>query len=123
MANPIGPDFVALQVRDLKSSTIFYTDVLGFKLAQQSPPDAVVFETQPIPFAIRNPVRPLPETGPLGTGLALWIACDDADKLHDAVRDRGGMVLSVPADGPFGRFFSVQDPDGYVLTFHTAGNA
>ena len=55
MAKIIGPDFLALQVRNLEVSRTFYTEQLGLELAPQSPPHAVVFATSPIPFAIREP--------------------------------------------------------------------
>jgi len=71
-------------------------------------------------LALRQPIRPLPETGPLGVGMVLWIACGDADALHDLIVKRGGKILIQLADGPFGRFFVTSDPDGYAITFHTA---
>ncbi|OYX31945.1 MAG: glyoxalase [Caulobacterales bacterium 32-69-10] len=119
MTMPIGPDFIALQVRDLTASARFYADVFGFEAQERSPPGAVVLKTRPIPLALREPLRPLPQTGPLGVGLALWIACSDADALHALIVDRGGVILSPPADSPFGRFFVAADPDGYAITFHT----
>jgi predicted enzyme related to lactoylglutathione lyase len=120
MTTLIGPDFIALQVRDLGTSSKFYKDMFGFKPAAQSPPGAFVFKTAPIPLALREAIRPLPEAGPLGVGMVLWIACNDADKLHDAIVKRGGVILSALAEGPFGRFFVASDPDGYAITFHTA---
>ena len=120
MTTPIGPDFIALQVRDLDASSKFYTEIFGFEAVAQSPPGAVVFKTAPIALALRERLRPLPETGPLGVGMVLWIACGDADALHDLVVQRGGTILSQLADGPFGRFFITGDPDGYAITFHTA---
>ena len=48
MAKIIGPDFIALQVRNLEASRTFYTEQLGLELAPQSPPHAVVFATSPI---------------------------------------------------------------------------
>jgi predicted enzyme related to lactoylglutathione lyase len=120
MATPIGPSFVALQVRDLATSAAFYKNVFGFTAAERNPPGAVVFTTTPIALAVREPLRPLPENGPLGTGAVLWVACDDADELHDLIVARGGKVLSPLSDGPFGRFFVASDPDGYAITFHTA---
>jgi predicted enzyme related to lactoylglutathione lyase len=65
-------------------------------------------------------LRALPEAGPLGVGMVLWIACADADALHDLIVKRGGEILSPLGDGPFGRFFVTGDPDGYTITFHTA---
>lgn len=120
MTSPIGPDFIALQVRDLIASRKYYLEVFGFEASDHCPPGAVIFKTAPVPLALRTPLRPLPATGPLGLGMSLWIACDDADALHDLVVQRGGTILSPLADGPFGRFFVAGDPDGYAITFHTA---
>jgi predicted enzyme related to lactoylglutathione lyase len=119
-ATPIGPDFIALQVRDLAASRTFYLEVFGFEAAAHAPPGAVIFKTSPIALALREPLRALPETGPLGVGMVLWIACADADALHALIVARGGAILAGLADGPFGRFFVASDPDGYALTFHTA---
>lgn len=120
MTIPIGPSFIALQVRDLATSAAFYKDVFGFTAASRNPPGAVVFTTKPIALALREPLRPLPEDGPLGTGMGLWVACADANAFHDLIVERGGKVLSPLSDGPFGRFFVATDPDGYAITFHTS---
>lgn len=118
MAKLIGPDFIALQVRDLEVSKRFYTERVGLDLADRSPPDAVVFDTKPIPFAIRKPLVDLDATSSLGWGVSLWIACDDAEDLHASLIAAGVAVVTPPADGPFGRFFSFRDPDGYAITAH-----
>ena len=120
MTTPVGPDFIALQVRDLAASRKFYLEIFGFEASSHCPPGAVIFKTEPIPLALREPLRPLPEAGPLGVGMLLWIACSDADALNSLIVKRGGAILSPPADGPFGRFFVAGDPDGYSITFHTA---
>lgn len=120
MAKLLGPDFIALQVRDLDASRRFYTELLGLVPAGRSPPDAVVFETKPIPFAIRKPLVNLSETDRLGWGVSLWIACDDADLLHASLTAAGVPIVAPLADGPFGRFFAFRDPDGYAVTAHTA---
>src|SRR5690606_40719149 len=41
-----GPDFLALQVRDLEASAAFYETHLGLTRAPASPPGAVVFQTR-----------------------------------------------------------------------------
>src|SRR6202020_870885 len=120
MTTPVGPYFIVWQGRSLRTSSKFYKEVFGFEAAAQSPPGAVVLKTAPIPLALREPLRPLPAAGPLGVGMVLWIACDDANALHDQIVRRGGAILSPLADGPFGRFFVAGDPDGYAITFHTA---
>ncbi len=117
----IGPDFLALQVRDVDVSASFYTDHLGLVRAPVSPPGAVVFATEPIAFAVRQPLpgldlsvcQPRP-----GTGVALWLAATDAQELHDALVAASVEILSPPVDGPFGRQFTFADPDGYAVTIH-----
>ena len=52
-----GPDFISLQARDLERSAAFYEQYLGLKRSDAGPPHAVVFDTKPIAFAVRD-VRP-----------------------------------------------------------------
>lgn len=120
MTTPIGPSFVALQVRDLAASSAYYKNVFGFTAEALNPPGAVIFTTKPIALALREAFRPLPESGPLGIGMVLWISCEDADVFQEQIVKRGGTILSPISDGPFGRFFVASDPDGYALTFHTS---
>lgn len=49
-----GPDFISLQARDLASSQAFYEQYLGLVRSPVGPPHAVVFETTPIAFALRD---------------------------------------------------------------------
>lgn len=46
-----GPDFLALQVRDLDRAAEFYECHLGLRRRPAGPPGAVVFDTTPIAFA------------------------------------------------------------------------
>jgi len=118
---PVGPDFISLQVRDLDTAAAFYEDRVGLRRAPASPPGAVVFASEPIPFAVREP---LPDTdldsGQPGLGIALWLKVDDAQALHDQLAGRGVTILTDPFDGPFGRTFALRDPDGYAVTIHDA---
>ena len=119
MSKIIGPDFVSLQVRDLEVSKNFYTTHLGLVLAQMSPPGAVLFDTSPIPFAIRKPMIDLSASEQLGWGVSIWLACDDADAFHERLKTAEVTLLTPLQEGPFGRFFTFQDPDGYAVTLHT----
>ncbi|KQO39986.1 VOC family protein [Aeromicrobium sp. Leaf245] len=121
MATVAGPDFVALQVTDLEASAAFYEERLGLTRAPVAPPGAVVFATSPVAFAVREPlpgldvaaVSPRP-----GAGVALWLASDDAQAVHDDLVAHGVEILQQPVDGPFGRTFTFADPDGYAVTVH-----
>jgi predicted enzyme related to lactoylglutathione lyase len=120
MASAIGPDFVALQVRDMEKAAGFFEDILGLERVPQSPPDAIVFKTRPIPFALRKPLVDLDAASHLGWGVALWIACDDAAALHEKAVANGVPILVPPGPSPFGVFFTCRGPEGYGLTLHTA---
>lgn len=121
MPHLIGPDFIGIQTKDLDAARRFYTEVLGLKAAPHSPPGAVVFDTKPVPFAVRTPLDELEETEALGRGIAIWFGCDDADALHDHLVAHGTHIVFPPKDGPFGRYFAFRDPFGYTITPHTLG--
>lgn len=116
-----GPTFIALQVRDLERAAEFYETRLGLKRAPATPPGAVVFDTKPASFAVREPLPgvDLDAARPhLGIGVALWLHADDAQALHDALAADGVAITVAPFDGPFGRTFTFTDPDGYAITIH-----
>ena len=118
MPRLIGPDFIGIQAQDLEAARTFYTEVVGLKVAAHSPPGAVVFDTKPIPFAVRTPVVELGGAEELGLGVAIWFGCDDADALHDHLVAQGAPIVFAPKDGPFGRYFAFRDPFGYTITAH-----
>ena len=115
-----GPDFIALQVRDLERAAAFYEDRLGLRRASVSPPGAIVFDTTPVSFAVRNPLPgvDLDTVDRPGLGVALWLHSSDAQALHDALAAADVPIVAPPFDSPFGRTFTFTDPDGYAITIH-----
>jgi len=115
-----GPDFISLQARDLGASQAFYERHLGLIRAQAGPPHAVVFDTKPIAFALRDvvPGTELASVAQPGIGAAIWLHATDVQAIHDALVADGHTIVSEPIDGPFGRTFTFADPDGYQVTLH-----
>ena len=118
-----GPDFISLQVRDLERSATFYEQHLGLVRSPAGPPHAVVFDTKPIAFAVRDlvPGVDLDAVAQPGIGAAVWLHADDVQAIHDALVAAGATIVSAPIDGPFGRTFTFADPDGYQITLHDRG--
>lgn len=113
-----GPDFIALQVRDLEKAADFYENTIGLTRAPFSPPHAVVFDTTPT-FAVREPEPGVDlESGQPGLGVALWLHDPEAVALHGILLEAGVTILREPFAGPFGTTFVFQDPNGYAVTIH-----
>lgn len=114
----LGPDFVSLQVRDIERSAAFYEKYLGLS-RQPGPPHAVVFDTKPAAFAVRDALPGVDlDAAPLGRGVAIWLFAAETQAIHDALVADGAEIASAPVDGPFGRTFTFVDPDGYSITLH-----
>ena len=115
-----GPDFISLQVRDLDASQAFYELYLGLVRSQAGPPHAVVFDTQPIAFALREvlPGTDMASVAQPGIGVAVWLHATDVQAIHDALAADERTIVSPAIDGPFGRTFTFADPDGYHVTLH-----
>ncbi|WP_394685720.1 VOC family protein [uncultured Microbacterium sp.] len=115
-----GPDFISLQVRDLAASHAFYEKYLGLRRSPAGPPHAVVFDTAPIAFALRDlaPGTDLDGIAQPGVGVALWLHGTEVQQMHDALVADGHRIVMDPIDGPFGRTFTFADPDGYHVTLH-----
>ena len=118
-----GPDFISLQVSDLDASQAFYEQHLGLVRSQAGPPHAVVFETTPIAFALRDPLpgTDLAAVAQPGIGTSVWLHATEVQEIHDGLVAAGHTVVSAPVDGPFGRTFTFADPDGYHVTLHDRG--
>jgi len=117
MAKLLGPDFISLQVRDLSASRAFYIEMLGLtEDTRFSAPDFVLFDTNSIPFALREAKANVDDAQQPGWGMTLWIDCDHVNELHAKLEAAGTTILTPPYDGPFGRTFVFADPDGYRIT-------
>lgn len=112
-------DFASLQVRDLNASKDFYTNKLGFELAEMTNPDACVFKYNKgeASFAIRKPIGNL-DGKELGIGVSLWFAIDEKmEDLQTRLTEMHVPLIGPIAVTPFGKALTAKDPDGYTITF------
>lgn len=118
MASVIGPEFVALHVRDLVAARHFYTEELGLTIDPDFTTESfVTFATSPILFAIREAA---PGGDPATPGMDLWLRCDDVDTLHAALSAHNVPILQSPQESRFGRMCICRDPEGHTLVLYTA---
>ncbi len=117
MAKLLGPDFISLQVRDLAASRTFYEKMLAFTVDERfTAPDFVLYDTNSIPFALRQANVNLDEAPQPGLGVILWFDCDNVDELYVRLAAGGTLIVRPPFDSPFGRALVFADPDGYRIT-------
>jgi uncharacterized glyoxalase superfamily protein PhnB len=115
-----------LLVRDIDASTAFYRDVLGFQV-KQTVPDAAPFvfvwlERDGIAVFLNDPKaaeKDLPgvSTRPAGGTATLFFVLTGVDDLHARVASKTRIVMSLRTQFYGMREFSVEDPDGHLLTF------
>ena len=114
-----GPSFIALQVRDVEAAAAFYEHNLGLTRAPQGPPGAAVFQTAPIPFAVRPPTEGTDlDGGQPGLGVVLWLQADDLDEVERHLSANSVEIPQPPFQTPFGRALVLRDLDGYLVTVH-----
>lgn len=106
-------DFVMLHVPNVETARAFYTEKLGFGIADQQP-GFVQFE-RGAGGAIFAVVQS--ETTPSYAGFELWWDVADADATYADLTGKGVPALMPPTDMPFGRAFTLQDPFGHELHF------
>jgi hypothetical protein len=77
----------------------------------------VVFATEPVPFAIREPLPgvDLDATERPGIGVVLWFRTNDAQALHDRLAAAGVRIVKAPEDSPCGRTLTFVGPEGMPL--------
>jgi predicted enzyme related to lactoylglutathione lyase len=118
MTEVSGPDFITLLVSDLDASYRFYVDKIGLKASAEEQPNARAFDVKPCGMAIRQSPEKVVASG---QGIIIWLRAGDAAALCETLKQRGVPIVQELRDGPFGKMFSFQDPNGYVLSVHDGG--
>ena len=114
-----------LAVRDMKKTIEFYTNSLGFKLGMcfptpQNPEYADMSKDGMVLMFIPAQNIGIGGQEKLGIGVNLYLQIDgDIDKYYQEIKQKGVKIAADIKDEPFGiRDFSVEDSDGYKLTFN-----
>jgi predicted enzyme related to lactoylglutathione lyase len=122
VANPAvtpSPGFISIAVTDVQKSAAFYEDYLGgVRDSFDFGTNSAVFVGWPT-YALSS-ARPPGQPGPSPntTSIQVWWRASDAQALHDRAAAAGIPILREPFDGPFGRTFTMADPDGYRITVY-----
>jgi predicted enzyme related to lactoylglutathione lyase len=118
MSDLVGPGFISITVSDVPRSARFYEQHLD---ARRDPydfgPSAVAFLGWPA-FSVSAPRPGQPGPSPDATTIALWWRSADAQAHHERIKAAGVPIVREPFDGPFGRTFTMADPDGYKVTVY-----
>lgn len=116
-------DLLFLEVNSLEDSLSFYRDQLGFEIVSHNPgaePPIASVRAGALRITLVQQIETMLKRG---RGVHFVLGVNDVDQFHEQL-SQGATVISEPADeGWGGRFFSLQDPDGYRLFFVTWDNA
>jgi catechol 2,3-dioxygenase-like lactoylglutathione lyase family enzyme len=110
---------LVLAVRDLQSSTKFYTEVLGLRCDFGDGSDGWSFLSR---NGFKVMLGECPDERPAGElgnhSYVAYVVVQGVDALHKEVASRGAEVTSAPATQPWGmREFAVRTPDGHRIRF------
>lgn len=120
-----------MMVEDVNETITFYRDILGFDLVMTVPDSGrfdwalvrrgeveVMFQTR------ASLAEDLPQfkERPIGGALTLYIDMQDIDALYEHVHGRVDVVKDLETTFHGTREFTIQDPNGFALTFAEGGD-
>jgi uncharacterized glyoxalase superfamily protein PhnB len=119
-----------LAVRNMKQTIQFYRDSLGFKIGMAFPdadnPEYVDLskDGMVLMFILAKNVG-IGSKQKLGTGVNLYMQINgDIDEYYSELKNKGVRIVVDIKDEPYGiRDFTVEDIDGYKLTFNQVSKA
>lgn len=115
-----------VNTRDTAGTEAFFCAVFPFTVGRPAgpdpDPDLAVFRVGEEPVLGRRRMGEgfPPETPPF---VGVYFAVDDVDAAVGRATTHGGKVVSGPAEGPFGRFAVLVDPQGAVFSLVGAAGA
>ena len=119
-----------LAVRNMKQTIQFYRDSLGFKMGMafpdaDNPEYADLSKDGMVIMLIPAQNIGIGAKATLGIGVNLYMQIDgNIDEYYNEVKNKGAKVVVDVKDEPFGiRDFTVEDINGYKLTFNQVSKA
>ncbi|MEO6237393.1 MAG: VOC family protein [Vicinamibacterales bacterium] len=111
-----------LTVNDVGQSIAWYRDVLGFAVKELWEKDGKVMGAEmragAVSFNLGQDDWKMGRDRVKGQGTRMYITTGPSiDRLADGIKARGGTLTSEPREEWGMRAFSIDDPDGYKLTF------
>lgn len=117
-----------LAVRDMKQTIQFYRDSLGFKIGMtfpdaDNPEYADLSKDGMVLMFIPAENIGIGREEKFGVGVNIYMQIDgDIDKYYNELKAKGVKIVVDIKDEPYGiRDFTIEDIDGYKLTFNKAG--
>jgi uncharacterized glyoxalase superfamily protein PhnB len=116
-----------MTVNDLQKSLAFYTGALGFTEKERWTDGGVLhgimLKAGSCELGLSQDDWARGRDRQKGQGIRIWCrTTQDVDVLAARARSAGAVLTEEPHDQPWGgRSFSLDDPDGYHLTFHREG--
>jgi predicted enzyme related to lactoylglutathione lyase len=111
-----GLNALFLEVNNLEESLSFYHERLGCEIESHNPagePPIATLRAGPLKISL---VQQLETMLKRGRGVHFVMGVDDVDALFQKLSSEGNHVAP-PRDDGWGRFVTLQDPDGYRLFF------
>lgn len=114
---------ISLTVKDLQKSVEWYNDIIGFSIERRMEREgklrSVTVNAGEVRIALNQDDGAKGWERIKGLGFSLNIRTDhDIDELAKRIKEKGGSLVSEPADMPWGvRMIRLQDPDGYKIAF------
>ncbi len=107
---------ILIQVSDIRRSVKFYRDGLGIPLWSTGyGDDSFEGEVGSVRIVLHPDFDESMNQAPRGAGILIHLWVPDANAYHADLRRRGIPIAEEPHDRPWGRHFSVDDPDGYRI--------
>jgi len=117
-------DYTTIFVRDMAAMRRFYQEVMGFALERELSANWLEYRIGNNILALANPVGFTAQDAPVPKGsaalqLAFRVPPQDVERCAAELQRHGVVIVSPPADRPFGhRTLFFRDPDGNLLEIY-----